>query len=402
VSKSLKVLHLTTSNSGGAGIAASRLNRALNESGDIDSQIVFMKTTNGINESSEHKIDGRFYYQIRSRLMTIFQQRIIQSSTKLVSPIEIDLLPADDIRYRDADVIHFHSFYNFLSLGSIKKAVKDGKKVFVTLHDQRFFTGGCHHSSGCDGFKNQCLNCPQVRGPFKPLTKRELERRIKSLHNLTSITIISPSDWLAIEARKSAALGNFNIQVVRNPIPPVNTIPRPEEFKKSLGIRGNRVVLGFISLELFNPYKGLQTLLNAISKLEPDERKNFELLLIGGSVTKIETSIPHYQVSSKSEQSTYSAIRCMDLLIVPSDQDNLPNVIGEALMLGVPVLGSDAGGVPELLLEAGLETFKAGDENDLISKIRSHDFSKKFDKSYAEKNLSFTEIAREVKSLYER
>ena len=41
-----------------------------------------------------------------------------------------------------------------------------------------------------------------------------------------------------------------------------------------------------------------------------------------------------------------SLLSTIDLVIVPSSQDNSPSVIGEALAVGVPVMGSDVGGIP--------------------------------------------------------
>ena len=42
--------------------------------------------------------------------------------------------------------------------------------------------------------------------------------------------------------------------------------------------------------------------------------------------------------------------RC-DLLVVPSLADSCPNTVMEALYLGIPVIGSKAGGIPEILLD---------------------------------------------------
>ena len=40
-----------------------------------------------------------------------------------------------------------------------------------------------------------------------------------------------------------------------------------------------------------------------------------------------------------------------DLLTVPSLADSCPNTVMEALYLGIPVIGSRAGGIPEILLD---------------------------------------------------
>lgn len=49
-----KVLHLSSSIEGGAGIAASRLNQALNEFG-VDSRLVTISEVSGIGEITIHR-----------------------------------------------------------------------------------------------------------------------------------------------------------------------------------------------------------------------------------------------------------------------------------------------------------------------------------------------------------
>jgi glycosyltransferase involved in cell wall biosynthesis len=47
----------------------------------------------------------------------------------------------------------------------------------------------------------------------------------------------------------------------------------------------------------------------------------------------------------------------LPMVVVPSVQDNSPNVVIEAISLGIPVIGSDAGGIPELLQYFALPIF---------------------------------------------
>jgi glycosyltransferase involved in cell wall biosynthesis len=61
----------------------------------------------------------------------------------------------------------------------------------------------------------------------------------------------------------------------------------------------------------------------------------------------------------------------IDLVVVPSNQDNSPSVIGEALSVGVPVIGSDAGGIPEVLRNFEMPVFPAGDVEKLTQLITS-------------------------------
>jgi len=51
----------------------------------------------------------------------------------------------------------------------------------------------------------------------------------------------------------------------------------------------------------------------------------------------------------------------MDLVVIPSNQDNFPSVIGESLACGTRVIGTQVGGIPEALDIFGLPSFNPDD-----------------------------------------
>jgi glycosyltransferase involved in cell wall biosynthesis len=79
--------------------------------------------------------------------------------------------------------------------------------------------------------------------------------------------------------------------------------------------------------------------------------------------------IENIQPSSESEMALL--LSTIDLVVVPSNQDNSPSVIGEALSVGVPVIGSDAGGIPEVLRNFEMPVFPVGDVEKLTQLITS-------------------------------
>ena len=50
-----------------------------------------------------------------------------------------------------------------------------------------------------------------------------------------------------------------------------------------------------------------------------------------------------------SQEEVYSRMRKASLLLMPSMEEGLPNVVVEAMALGLPVLSTDCGGVSELI-----------------------------------------------------
>ncbi|MGM0529780.1 MAG: glycosyltransferase family 4 protein [Bacteroidota bacterium] len=135
--------------------------------------------------------------------------------------------------------------------------------------------------------------------------------------------------------------------------------------------RGNGYNFVFVGA-INNRIKGLHLLLEAVRYLF-DKGYPVELDVIGEGSLKFD-----YESIYKS----YSQIQFLgwidqpmkslpnyDLLIVPSLTDSFPNVILEALFLEIPVIGSEAGGIPEILFYPEL-MFKLC-ERDLAEKLQS-------------------------------
>ena len=387
---------------GGAGIAARRFNQAINSTSGMNSNLIYIADAPEGNTENEFQVEKSLFSGLKSSANTAFQQKIVQNSKKLVSPFELNRFPFQHPLYKEAQIVHFHSFYNFINLETLRIATRDGKKIFITLHDQRFYTGGCHHSSGCEEFRAKCLECPQVHQIFRGAIGREHQNRMKKLQTISEIKIFSPSRWLAKEAQKSSILSGRKISVIPNPIDPIFSEIGGGDLKSTFNISNKKIVLGFIAADLQSPYKGINTLRDAINRMSAREKERFSLLLVGSAKKIPNFQIPTYVMKSEDAPRTKMALNSMDLLIVPSTQDNLPNVIGEALSAGVAVAGSNAGGVPELLTDLGLPVFESGNAESL-SKLIS-DFNYSYDASilrnYAMENLSYSAISKKLQSYY--
>lgn len=105
-------------------------------------------------------------------------------------------------------------------------------------------------------------------------------------------------------------------------------------------------------------YKGQQYVIKAISKLNK-QGYNFHYHLIGGGDQTYLTKIAKkYDVEDKvkflgtvSHDKVFSELDKLHLYIQPSATEGLPRAVIEAMSRGLPVLGSNAGGIPELIEE---------------------------------------------------
>jgi glycosyltransferase involved in cell wall biosynthesis len=326
----MKIAQITTSTSGGAGLAAVRLSDALNVVSQ-ESTVVTQRT----------KDSGTSY---KSKAITLLQSQLVQKGPELVTTFSSTLIRTES--FKNYDILHFHGIYNLMSIADLLKLAKE-RRIVITLHDQRLLTGGCHYSQECTQYKRKCSECPQVRSAFRKFVEKE-KHRVNDLLLNENVFFISPSNWLADLAEKSLKFGN-PIKVIRNPIPETKI-----DSTKNLEIDQARIngkfIIGFVAANLNNPLKGLNILIDAIKNIPAKTLEKVHLLLVGkGDIGSELSSIPHNVLGTFGSNQIQNPYSLMDLLVVPSKHDNSPNVIGESLMANVRVLGSSNGGIPELL-----------------------------------------------------
>jgi glycosyltransferase involved in cell wall biosynthesis len=185
------------------------------------------------------------------------------------------------------------------------------------------------------------------------LTRRVLERKRDVLRRVqrSRLTVVSPSRWLAEETRRSALFHDFDVRVIPNGIDPTEFRPMDRmEARRRLNLPGRARIVLFVADLVVDRRKGLRLLLKAFHEL----RDVPDLLLVtlgrGGSDAATPHATRHLGSLHDSEdlRAAYSAA---DVFAIPSLQDNLPNTILESMACGTPVVGFDAGGVPEAVVD---------------------------------------------------
>jgi glycosyltransferase involved in cell wall biosynthesis len=151
-----------------------------------------------------------------------------------------------------------------------------------------------------------------------------------------------------------------------------NFFPGLEETKPN-PIKGNY----FLYYGRLSNEKGLNTLISAFSKL--DDR--FQLKVIGTGPLKedLEVTVKNLGVNNiefhgyKNGDELNQLIKNSSFVIVPSEwYENNPLTIVEGYSMGKPVIGSNAGGIPELISDNNTGyLFEMSNLNSLIQKIVS-------------------------------
>ena len=359
----MKIVHLVTSPSGGAANAALRLNEALQFAG-FDSIVVGVERRKRVIIQNYNQQKIGFFGKLSSSATTFIQKRLVQKGSDTVSTFSLNLLKWENKEIASADVLHLHAFYNLVTVNSFLSQYPDKAKI-ITLHDERFYTGGCHYSHGCEFLTKGCINCPQVRTLFRQNVSKIRKKVLREIKHAPYVTFICPSDWIrsqAISALPEVKPSRF--KRVFNPIPAsLTTMP-------SGSSTNDIVTFGFIAQNLQNPIKNLDLLLRAFLRVSDIHPGKYKLKLMGHSSIDFSAVSPHIsRVGLVSNAEMQEAFLEIDALVVPSTHDNLPNVLGEALMSGVGLIGSDVGGIPEVLELFGQQSFKSGNVDALIQAL---------------------------------
>ncbi len=388
----MKIVHIATTTSGGAGIAARRLNASLNFAG-IDSVLITGTSRAKTPRENEKNIKKTTWQRILSKVLTYIQSRVIQSDKYLVTALSVRILDLDLIRNENPDIIHIHSAYNFLDSDSILELCNLGRPVFLTLHDERFFTGGCHQSFECTKYQDSCTQCPYVNKPFSRLPRAELLSIKNGYGNHSNLSVVAPSEWIYIKARESAVMRQSTIVKIYNAIDNiyVQELPMVEKSR-------SKFVVTFVAQELHNEYKGFDTLIDCISNFSSEFKAQEIRFQFVGQGNKVNIEDLVYRQYSKIDEAEMRNIYLdTDLLIVPSSADNSPNIIFEALACGVPFVGSNRGGIPELAALFNMEIFEYGNSESMYNAITKQKIKAYDPKSLREKALSLTDPERVAK-----
>ena len=86
------------------------------------------------------------------------------------------------------------------------------------------------------------------------------------------------------------------------------------------------------------------------AKEEPETARQSVVAILGGHAEELEgkLALPVYPLGYVSDEHKIVEIyNAVDVFVLPSVEDNLPNTIMEAMACGVPCVGFKTGGIPE-------------------------------------------------------
>ena len=304
------------------------------------------------------------------------------------------------------DIVHLHNVHSYLSPVVVKIAKQFGCKVVWTLHDYKLACPAyscLNRGKICEKCFTSKINvikerCFKENLPASVLAYFEAKKwNVAKLQRYVDY-FICPSSFIKRQMLK-AGLKEEKLKVVCNFVDPVKL-----EQLKNVEISDKRddfyVYVGRLSEE-----KGVATLLKAAKKLP------YKLKLVGGghlydgfiaeygSCENIE--FLGHQPAEKVAEILLSA-KC---LVLPSEcYENNPLSVIEALCAGIPIVGANIGGIPELIDAEWGETFESGNIEDMqqaITRVMGTDkYNYKNIACQSQERFSFDTHYKQLKELY--
>lgn len=348
----MKVVHITTMDFGGAGLAVLRIHEALLSLGVNSKVLVLTKINNSEQVVSFLPKSKNKYVQCLFNRMERIERRRWESRNPVVRQIKSSRI-SDDCYFslpispykvedhplvRNADVIHLHWIQNFINYPSFFSMIK--QPCIWTFHDENIGLGGFHY------------NRDYIRYYKKYQRFEDYARDVKkeSFSKKQNIRLVPLSRMMNSFIENVPYGCHWEKTIVHNPVDTsVYYLHNPDECRKHIGLPREKKVILFVAYDINDVRKGLIRLISALKILDRDD---VVLCCVGGYDTQPLIEVPNILLGSLNDERLLSSVySAADLFVLASDQEAFAQTPLESIASGTPVVATPCSGTEELINE---------------------------------------------------
>ncbi|MFI3792192.1 glycosyltransferase [Streptococcus uberis] len=302
---------------------------------------------------------------------------------KLIKEFEPDIIQLHNIH---GYYLNYKLLFEYLSKTNIP--------IVWLMHDQWALSGGPAYIDDIESHRMSRSISEKSSYPktfFLDRYFNNLNQKVKSFSKLNNLTIVTPSNWLSEQFKKSF-LGHNNVRTIHNGIDISCFKPSFIFDSNRENISTKKQLLGVASV--WDYRKGAEF----FYKLSRDLGNEYHIRMVG-----VDDSIESYVKSNNlnielikktnSRQELVDLYTQADILINPTLQDNFPTVNIESLACGTPVITFDTGGSGESIIN---------EKTGLIIKKGSYDMLLKAIKKWPKKNQDIVLNCVEHSKLFDK
>ncbi len=341
----MKVLHINTLDKGGAAKASLRLQKGLRDCG-ISSEMLVLYREN-TDQSHIHAYHNEMRHDLWQKIQHSLAYRWDSFQKKQMlykKPTNYEVFSFPQTVYniakhplvQQADIIHLHWVANFLDYRSFFKQIQ--KPIVWTLHDLNpLSTSGFHYEHDEQNLQNEFAEINQFIHQIK----------LEGITHAEQLRIVPITKWIAQKSKKSQLLRRFKHEFIPNGLDLQIFKPTDQEAsRKILGLPLDKKIVLFIADSIDNQRKGFSYLREALHNI-PTE--NVVLAIVGrGSFEQM--PCPTYPLDFIFDDRLLATVYdAVDVCVVPSLEDNMPNTVLEAMACQTATLAFAVGGIPEMI-----------------------------------------------------
>jgi L-malate glycosyltransferase len=251
---------------------------------------------------------------------------------------------------------------------------------------------------------------------YNPL-KRVIESKIDCFVKNDVDLFITGSNFARLKLAKNRFFDPNKIISIPNTILSREIVESPESVKKRLKLSNNDIIFGNVAL--LTERKGHTVLINAFSLLRDKvpEFNRVKLVIegIGEEEQKLKDLVDTLKLNKNilfigSQEKIFDIYNIFDVFVLSSIyNEDMPNVILEAMSLGKPIIGTNLAGIPEEI-EDKVNGFvvKVNDANELAEAISKFVINKDLvnemgvkSKEIFDKKFAYPTIMKAITNCYE-
>lgn len=354
----MKIVHVSTEDiTGGAARAAYRLHTALSRLGHDSLMFVAnRRSKDPLVTAFDASMDWTSRVRRRFRRERIARDFARYSASR---PAGFEIFSDDRSEYGadlvkhlpPCDVINLHWVARYVDYEAFFSAMPERTPVVWRIADMNPITGGCHYDEGCGKYLEGCGSCPQLgSGDVNDLSRQTWKRKQEVFRQVDPrrLHFVALNRWMASNLGQHPFLHRFPVTIIPNGLDTEVFAPRNREFaRESLGLPHDARIILFVAEVVQIRYKGFLPLTEALSGLKAQDNL---LLASVGTKPVLNVGVPHVHLGHISDDRLLALIyNAADLFVIPSLQDNSPNTVLESMACGIPVVGFETSGVPDMV-----------------------------------------------------
>ena len=420
----MNILHINTSDFGGAATAAMRIHQALIKHGinscfmslnsqindgvnyckfDIKNDVLNkpLKPTLSLKNYCIEKLTKKYskevlnYHKKKSNFESKFDLKFGHEKFEIFSTPFSNYDITKSEAYQNADVIHFHWVAGYVDYTSFFE--KNTKPLVWTFHDENPFRGGFHYEN--DEQRNELKELKKLDAAYKQI-------KLEAISKQEKLVVVCPSKWLTKAAKESTVFKNRMVKQIYYAIDHTIFKPLMKEFCRDFfKIPNERKVFMFVAQHVANKRKGFDFLLPII---EGNLLPNAHYLIVGANTKNVVGNNITFTGTIADERVMAMAYSAADFFVLPSREDNLPNTMLESISCGTPIIAFNIGDNASVIgdYECGIICNELSSEALLdvmtAASLSSTEFNRNHLSDVALRLFSEEKIVTQYKEVYEK